>query len=190
MKATVPFLQAPAAVRPRTPSLRRRGQRFRWLVALLVGLIVLAVGLYWWRAQQPAAATPTTIPAPVIKGDLDTYVESSGNVQPARTLPVKYQAGGTVTEVLVQPGDKVTSGQPLARLNAQELRLALDQATANLKSAQAKRAQLDNAPAAADLAEADATLTKAQATLAEVQAGATAHERAEAEAPSAPRSLS
>jgi HlyD family secretion protein len=182
MKATLPFLQTSPAARARTPGLRRRSRRGLWLGGALLGLLVLAAGIYWWRTQQPAGAAPTTLPVPVLKGDLDTYVESSGSVEPARTLPVKYATGGTVTDVLVQPGDKVTAGQPLARLNDQDLRLALDQAEANLKSAQAKRAQLDDGPSAADRAEADANVTKAAATLATVQAGATAHELAEAQA--------
>lgn len=152
------------------------------MLAVLVVGAVLAGGAYYWRAQQATAATPQTLPVPVVKGDLNVNIESSGQVAPNRNFAVPLQTAGQVREVLVKAGDMVKQGQPLVRVDDSDLRLAVGQDEADLKTAQARRAALDDGPTAAELADAEATLAKARENLKAVQAGATAQEIAEAEA--------
>src|SRR5262245_40812165 len=136
MKVALPWSPnraAPPATGVRTA---RRRKRSVWvpLLALVVIGAAVAAGVYYWRTQQATAATPQTLPVPVIKGDLSVNVESSGQVEPNRSFAVPLQTAGQVREVLVKPGDTVKSGQPLVRLDDSDLRLAVGQDEADLKT--------------------------------------------------------
>lgn len=69
----------------------------------------------------------------------------SGKVVAADTSPLSFAVGGTVDEVLVAQGDLVREGQLLARLDAEPLRLAVEQARAQLGIARAKVAETKQA---------------------------------------------
>ena len=186
MKVALPWSPNPDQAAPPVAGVRARRKRKRslWgpILAVIVVGAVLAGGAYYWRAQQATAATPQTLPVPVVKGDLNVNIESSGQVAPNRSFAVPLQTAGQVREVLVKAGDLVKQGQPLVRVDDGDLRLAVGQDEANLKTAQAQRAALDEGPTAAALADVEATLTKAQENLKTVQAGAGAPEIAAAEA--------
>ena len=62
----------------------------------------------------------------------------SGKVVAAETSPLSFAVSGTVEEVLVEIGQVVTKGQLLTRLDAEPLRLATEQARAELNIARAK----------------------------------------------------
>lgn len=62
----------------------------------------------------------------------------SGKVVAAETSPLSFAVSGTVEEVLVKIGQVVTKGQLLTRLDAGPLRLATEQARAELNIARAK----------------------------------------------------
>lgn len=186
---------------------RRLGQqatrKFRfspWLFIPLL-LIVGAVGWLLVRSRTTTTAATTTT-ARVTRGTLSVSVSGSGSVKPTRQLSLAFPVAGTVTAILATMGDRVTAGQPLARLETRDLDFELKQAEANLKSAQARLAEakgegasdLDVASAevslksaqaglektvkgtttAADIASAEASLKSAQAQLAELKAGPTA----------------
>src|SRR5207248_9766920 len=111
----------------------------------------LVGGVLYWRAQQAASAAPEVVPAPVAKGNLDINVESSGKVEAARSVPGSVDAAGQVSEVLVKEGERVAKGQPLARVDDIELRLQVEQAEADPRSAQAKPAKLKAGSTPADV---------------------------------------
>lgn len=64
----------------------------------------------------------------------------SGKLVAANTSPLSFAVGGTVEQVLVTRGDLVREGQVLARLDAEPLRLAVEQARAQLNIARANAA--------------------------------------------------
>jgi HlyD family secretion protein len=133
---------------------------------------LLAIGLAIWRARFAAGPAPT-IAVPITVGDLTVQVESSGSVRPARTVDLPFQVGGQVAQVLVKPGDQVRAGQPLARLNDQNLQLQVRQAQADLKAAEARLSKARNGAATPlDLAAAESKLQAAQAQLQKTRAGA------------------
>src|SRR2546423_340901 len=81
-----------------------RRQKRRPIFRILVFLCVLAVagaGFFFWRAQQDTSAATPSISVPVMRGNLDINVESSGKVQPSKNVPVVAEAAGHVTQVLV-----------------------------------------------------------------------------------------
>ena len=109
--------------------------------ALILGL-VLAVFAAGCAGPQ---AKPTVTPqAPIVPA----VISASGKLLPVRWANLSFQSGGRVVEVKVQSGDQVKAGQVLVRLDDADAKLALAQANAALKSAQAQVAQLKAGPRA------------------------------------------
>ncbi|MFL5731683.1 MAG: HlyD family efflux transporter periplasmic adaptor subunit [Chloroflexia bacterium] len=172
----------PAASPQRNSRPRTARSRLLRLFVLLLFVSGAAAAFLFWRGQQGNAATPAYVDVPVVKGNLDVTVDSSGKVQPSRNVPVPFGANGRVNEVLVQPGDKVSKGQPLARLDDSQLKLGVQKVEAALVSAQAKLNALKVGPTASSLAAAQADLASARADYNKVAAGATSADLANAEA--------
>jgi multidrug resistance efflux pump len=111
---------------------------------------------------------------------LPAVVSASGKLLPVRWANLAFQSGGRVVEVKVQSGDKVEAGQIVVRLDDADARLALAQANAALKSAQAQLAQIKAGPRPAEIASAEQGIKQAAAAadgaaaqLAQLQAGPT-----------------
>jgi HlyD family secretion protein len=133
---------------------------------------------------QPAKPTPT--PQAQV---LPAVISASGKLLPVRWANLAFQSGGRVVEVMVQAGDKVEAGQILVRLDDADAKLALAQANAALKSAQAQLAQIKAGPRPTELASAEqgvkqamAAVDGAAAQLAQLQAGARTADIAAAQA--------
>jgi HlyD family secretion protein len=166
MGATVPFPQRRSLGGAKVRSRRWR----RWGFMLLV-LAAIIGGIWWWRSSRQTTG-PTFTTATVTQGSIAVSVSGSGAVAAARTIDVPVQQGGTVTSVDVKVGDQVTAGQQLAQIDTTDLQLALQQAQANLKSAQAQAQQTQNGTATeADIASATAQLNSARAQLQQTRTG-------------------
>lgn len=163
---------------------RRRRRRFQPWLLLPLALSLAAVGIVAWQLTRGGATAATTSTATVSRGTLSVSISGSGTVEPAQSRALAFPVEGTVTEVLVNVGDAVAAGQPLARLDTGELELAVMQAEANLKSAQAAVAAANGQGATAEeIAAADSQLRSAQASLTRTRTGdATAADIASAEA--------
>ena len=185
-----------------TPRKRARIGRRWWIIGGVVVALVVVGALLLSRmagsATTAALAGWTTAPATV--GSIGATVSATGSVEAQAQAELRFADDGTVTAILVKPGDKVQPGQPLATLDATDLQLKLEQAQADLQQAQADydklrgkattqeiaeaqarvaqaRAQAQQARGAvsgADIAAAQARLQKAQDRLARLQGGATA----------------
>lgn len=120
----------------------------------LVGIVVL-LGLIYLLSRcfagsgEGGYATET-----VRRGSLQVTVSATGNLQPTNEVQVGSEQSGLVTQVFVDNNDRVTQGQPLARLDTSRLQDALTQAGAELASSQAQvaTAQATAAQNRADLA--------------------------------------
>jgi membrane fusion protein (multidrug efflux system) len=131
MSAAPPRAPAPAAPPPRR---RRR---------LLVGVAAVAVllgagwyGKYWWTTGRFMESTD------------DAYTQ-------ADAVGIAPRISGYVSEVAVGDNERVHAGQLLARIDPRDYQAALDQARADVASAQA------------DIRNADAQLSLQQATIAQ-----------------------
>jgi HlyD family secretion protein len=151
--------------------------------SVVAGLVVLAVLLSGCGGSAEETATPEA------EMEFVPVVSVTGEVVPAVWATVSAQTGGTVMEVLVEPGDEVAAGAPLARLDPTEARLAMQQAEASLEAAQAQLALVEAGPRPGEVAAAQAQIEAAQAALAQaaaqrdqLTAGATEAEIAAAEA--------
>ena len=94
-------------------------------VALLAGLGVAAdFGYDYWKVGRFLVSTD------------NAYVQ-------ADYTTVAPKISGYIGEVLVQDNQKVTAGQVLARIDDRDFRVALDQATADVKTAEAALSNID-----------------------------------------------
>ena len=162
--------------------------RRRLLIAVPV-LAVAVAAVLAFRSRQPLE-----VPVAVEERDIPVRVFGLGTIEAQVLTRIGFEVAGTLTEVLVDHGDRVPAGAVLARINAatQEARVA--KAAAGLQSAEAQqqrvaaaheRAQLvarqrqatavrrrelasrGNAPAeTAELAETDAATSQADLALA------------------------
>ncbi len=168
---------------------------------MLIGFVVVSVivaGLYLLLGAPQLgiiqAGAPEVLPtiAPV---EDDNQVIVEGRVVPVSEVMLSFPTSGVVDQVLVAEGGQVKAGQVLARLNADRLHVALQEAEANLAIAEARLAEVETGPTAAEIAAAEAAvevartgvataqanLDSAQAELARAQAGPRAEEIAIAE---------
>lgn len=144
----------------------KRGLRGRWLVGGIV-LIVLAIlaGVLLSTAPSRAATTAQQTVA-VTRGSITARVDGSGTVAAAQSLDLNFQSSGTVTEVLVEEGDMIEAGQPLARIDTRDLQAQVDSAQANLNSAIAQLEQAAQGNATPqEIAAQEASVRNAQANL-------------------------
>ncbi|HEY7472527.1 MAG TPA: efflux RND transporter periplasmic adaptor subunit [Gemmatimonadota bacterium] len=88
---------------------------------------------------DPGGGPRTTVveTAIVETGSIAREVEVSGVVEPIRTVSVNSQLATTVRAVLVEEGDRVSTGTVLARLEDAELAVDLEAARAALEAARA-----------------------------------------------------
>lgn len=111
-----------------------------WKKGVIAGgtLVVLGAGGMAMRGEaadeRTAAAAPQTVQAQ--QRDLVLRAEASGEVEPIRTVEVKSKASGEVLRVHVETGDFVEAGTLLAEVDPRDVQNALDQAEADLSSAQ------------------------------------------------------
>ena len=90
-----------------------------WIVAAVLVLLVAAGAGAWWLfgRAQPVAVEAAVAVAPVASGEGATAVlQATGYVTARRQATVSAQITGTLTEVLIEEGERVEAGQVLARL--------------------------------------------------------------------------
>jgi HlyD family secretion protein len=142
----------------------------------IVLVVVAVLGVAGWWVYDSYFA-PTTEPqeqreeVEVERGTLLALVNATGSVLPKKQTTLSFQAPGRVAEVLVEEGEFVTAGAPLARLETSDLLFAISQAEIGLATAQAQLLSLQREPAAYDVAAAEAALSSAQAAYRRLQAG-------------------
>jgi HlyD family secretion protein len=123
---------------PRALPLRRsRSRRPLWIG--LAALVALLAGLGLWQRQRMAVRqnlAPYTVQAR--SGSLPGVVTASGELDAMERVNVSPKRQGQLLELLVEEGDRVEQGQPLARMDAGDLQDRLDELKANLLSARAE----------------------------------------------------
>jgi HlyD family secretion protein len=111
-------------------------------------------------AGADAVQAPNTVEVSI--GDVDQTVEAPGQLVGTQEELLSFDVGGKVAAIMVRPGDRVTAGQELARLDSGPLEEAL--ALAELKLAQAEaenERQVADAELELEIAQAAVTQTRA-----------------------------
>jgi len=160
-----------------------------WIVAGVVGVAVLVVAGCQAIAAGNAEARAPAETAVVWRDTLLVTVDATGSLVPQAEASLSFSSGGRVAEVLVDEGQVVAAGQPLVRLETDDLELQVAQAEAALAAAEAQLAQLLAPPRPEEVAAQEANLAAAQAQVNaaaadrdQVTAGAGAGDLAAAEA--------
>ncbi len=110
----------------------------RWITAIVI-VVILAGGFFAFRAysaQRQTSANPGLQIAPVRRGALTATIGATGIVRANQTAILNWQTSGTVGEVLVEIGDRVTAGDVLAELERTSLPQNVILAQADLLTAQ------------------------------------------------------
>ncbi len=119
--------------------------------------VAIALALAWWQSGRRAAAAPSYVTEPVVRGTLNVTVSADGTLQPTRSVNIGSELSGTVARVHVDVNDHVKQGQVLVELDTSKLRDQVARSRAALATAQA------------GVAQAVATLTESQANLARLE---------------------
>jgi HlyD family secretion protein len=134
-----------------------------WIVAGVV-LVVAGLGFVGWQSlsNQQAMAEEPVETAVVRRGTLLVTVEGTGSLAPTAEVALAFLSGGQVAEVLVEEGQVVEAGQPLVRLETDELALQVARSEAALASAEGQLAQLLAGPRPEEVAAQEANLAATQ----------------------------
>jgi RND family efflux transporter MFP subunit len=120
-----------------TRLIRSRGRHRR--AAVLASLCLAIASAHAQPASAPAAkpALTVTLVAP-LSGEWPQRLPANGNIAAWQEAVIGAEAAGLrLTEVLVNVGDEVRKGQPLARLNSETIAADLAQTQASLAEARA-----------------------------------------------------
>ena len=132
-----------------------------WIIGLgLVALLLVGLIARDTVFAQPAAATIRTTTAD--RGTVTSVVSGTGSLLPAGRMNVSFKQSGILTEVDVKVGEKVTTGQVLARIDASTQQAALAQAQASLAIALANLQATQSPVTAAQSAQLQHQLGAAQ----------------------------
>ncbi len=141
--------------------------RRRPLLALL--LAVTASGAWFWWTLPPAVAIALATTGPALRA-----VYATGSVEPIHWARVGPAIRARITDVLVDEGDRVTEGQPMARLDNREAAHRAEEAEARARFAAEDLARIRTlvtrdiaARASLDRAEAEARAVRAVAEAAQ-----------------------
>jgi len=142
--------------RPKTPA--------KWLAVACLLLLLLAVALWFLRRPKTVAVVrPTRV-------SITETIASSARIGGVQESAVGAQFSGTVEQLFVKLGDRVTAGQPIARLQNNVTQQQRVQATHEVATAQARLAQASKPPLPSEMDEAVHQVTEAKAQLAQATA--------------------
>lgn len=122
-------------------------RKTKGLIIAALALACLGGGIWGWQLYE--GRKPQGL---VLYGNVDI-----------RQVDLGFRVGGRIESVLVNEGDAVTEGQPLARLDADMLRQQRDQAAAGLAGQKADLARLERGYRTEEVAQARAQVAAARA---------------------------
>lgn len=156
-----PAVTSSSAKLPASP---KRHHSQRWLA--IIGLVLLTLGVgfgwRWWQAKSTAQAPagvasgqPQALPVTVQTTKLASIQETStfvGSLESQSSVALKPEITGRISEILVQAGDRVTTGTPVVQLRPDKRQAEVAGGLAQVNSARANR---NNAQAEVQALEAE-----------------------------------
>ncbi|HXM52310.1 MAG TPA: biotin/lipoyl-binding protein [Candidatus Binatus sp.] len=161
----------------------RRGFWLTGTRAWLAGLGLVAILLIGLIARDTVFAQPAPVAirtATADRGTVTSVVSGTGSLLPVGRMNVSFKQTGILTEVDVKVGDKVTTGQVLARIDSSTQQAALASAQASLASAQANLQSTQSPLTAAQVAQLQHQVNNAQQNYNDTVASVNATNQADA----------
>lgn len=144
-------------------------KKLLWIILSIVVLAAASGGYYTSVYRKTAVAKGAVEPAintvRVGRGDLTVTAQGSGILLPASEVALGFPRGGLLAEMRVKVGDKVQTGQAVARIDDTLARDQVAQAELSLRLAELAQEELIGAANPAALAAAQANLATAKASL-------------------------
>jgi multidrug efflux pump subunit AcrA (membrane-fusion protein) len=109
------------------------------LINLSLTVILVAVGITSYLEIRPASQSTALATSTVQRGTVLATVSASGTLEAAQDLGLNFTTGGKVTAIYVKVGQRVSAGQKLAKVAPTASDDTLNQAQAQLASAEAQR---------------------------------------------------
>jgi len=110
----------------------------------IIGVLLLCLALAGSTACNPFGGEEEEASQQLVevaRGDLAISVSGSGNIEVSAEGKLAFSVGGRIDKIYVEEGDSVTGGDVLARLDTDDLELALTQAEVALTTQQVAIAQ-------------------------------------------------
>lgn len=101
----------------------------------------------------------------VKRGSITEVVSVTGNITSTRTADLAFENGGMIAAVYKKEGDRVTTGDVIARLDTQDLAAQLAQAQASMDAENALLKKLQVGPTTESIAVSETALASANQTL-------------------------
>lgn len=138
----------------------------RWIVTGVLILAVLGAAAMVWKHAAAAPEVDTVKVAAPAAGSGETVVlNATGYIVAAHKIEVAAKVVGKVAWIGVEKGDRVKEGQVLVRLEDDEYRAQLTQATGQLENLKARLAELEHGSRPEEIATSLANLDQAKADL-------------------------
>jgi len=131
-------------VPPATPARAKRRSRRRLWIGLAVGLALVASAGIWQRQRMQAGRDLAPFTVVAREGSLPGVITASGELDAVQRVNVSPKRQGVLLELLVDEGDTVSKGQPLALMDDGDLRDRLMELQANVQSAESEQRRSDS----------------------------------------------
>jgi RND family efflux transporter MFP subunit len=116
-----------------------------WLHVIALSILIIVTGCTPSGEPKAVADKPRPVRTETIqRRDLPITVHAVGRLVPDREVVVSAQVTGIVTQLNADVGTKVATDDTLVRLDPLDYTLALNEAEANLRSAQARLSAAEN----------------------------------------------
>jgi HlyD family secretion protein len=138
-----------------------------WIILIVLALIAGGGYAYYALLYKPGQESPEPVIATtqVSQGDVVISVSGSGTLVAASEATLGFEASGYLEEVYVTVGDRVKEGDVLAKMETDELELAIIEADAKVRLAQIDLDDTLKGPTDAELASAEAAIKNAEVAL-------------------------
>ena len=147
--------------------------RKRLLLLLTIVMLAAAGGGWYYYTQylpgQTTTGEETIQTARVRQGNLVIGASGSGTLLPAQEVDLGFSSGGVLSEMLVEVGDWVETGDVLARIDPTALERAVTQAEVDLMVAQDNLDAIENPYTQLDRSQAYLATDQAAAALTEAR---------------------
>ena len=154
----------------------------KWKIIAIVGAIVLVVAavavgriVFTNSGGNGDAETPEVKTAMVERGDIAVTIDATGTIKPLNIVEVSSKASGKILELRVDAGDYVEKDEIIAVIETTYVQISLEQAQADLRSAEARLQQaeidfeLQKEQSAIQIRQAEESLAEAKQRLVQLE---------------------